>query len=218
MYLEIGESSATNAAGFIGGHWVLPSGEALPSCGLCAAEQTFFLQVAFPVFHAWSPLALSVFACTRCVNENCLVPEMLDGPLPNAQPTAEFLTRYQRNFRLLTSRRESIRPAPIGSRSLRFSESPSDTTIGIIGGEPRWVLEDETPSRIAGHPAAFLFQLFGNLRFPMPPGGLPQQTLALDGSAEDSRNNFYELFLGNSLYFFGGNPSDGFVYVVTQVE
>lgn len=86
---------------FIGGQPCIPPSIEMPVCELCGAEQTFFFQVAFPEGHVWQGLSMAVFACTSCAHEEYLIPEMLQGALPNADIPEGFLDSYQRNFKII---------------------------------------------------------------------------------------------------------------------
>jgi hypothetical protein len=76
---------------FIGGKPCLPSDKTVPVCKLCGAEQTFFYQVAFPKGHIWENTSMAVFFCTSCVDENYLIPKMIDDVLLDANIKKGFL-------------------------------------------------------------------------------------------------------------------------------
>ena len=83
---------------YVGGKPKLPADCGVPICSLCRQKQTFFLQVAFPADHCWTGLALAIFSCTSCAELSYCIPQMLDGPLANADIVDGFLSLYQNNF------------------------------------------------------------------------------------------------------------------------
>jgi hypothetical protein len=208
---------------FFGGSPRVPSDFEMPACRLCGCGQTFMFQVAFPEDHPWTGLSLGVFACTSCVNESFLIPEMLPGPLRNADIPAGFLESYQRNFSFAAF------PTPIGTirlnypvkvafRRLLIKPTPSKDTIGRLGGRPDWLLEDESPATYEGRSSmTFLLQLTDGIQFVFVPGAPGQVELGLDGRPQQSPYRFYQLFNGNALFLFGtAQPDKPLVYAITQ--
>jgi hypothetical protein len=214
--------SSGSSIGFIGGRPELPSG-AMPSCELCGARQTFYFQIRFPSGHAWCGQTLAVFACTSCANDAYLVPEMLDA-LPGADVSAQFLESYERNFRFLVFPTSAEVPVVGHEARLERTElycvSATKTPAGAIGKlqDPHWVLENEAPTSVGGVPAHFLLQLYAELEFGTVSTAPPQRELDLSGCQADALPGRYELFLANELYFYGGAPESGQVYVFTQVD
>jgi hypothetical protein len=216
-------SHQTEAAdSFQGGHPKLPDDVAIPSCSLCHASLTFYLQVAFPTAHAWGGHSLAVFACTSCVSEGTLIPEMLTEALPDAEVSEEFLRRYATNFRTLVFETTSARLRPSYAPRIRFAPlSPCwlrRSAVLQVGGKPRWVLEDESPRRVANTEATFLFQLREDLAFDSVEGAPLQLDLGLDGSPTPGEPGRYRLFLGNEIYFFGTREPSSLIYILTQVD
>ena len=210
---------------FIGGKPKLPSGTVIPLCSLCAAEQTFFFQTAFPEDHVWNGLTLAVFACTSCADENLLIPEMLSGPLFGAKIPTNFLTSYQKNFhfeafdsttgKLAEGYRERIR-----FHQILLERGDDGPILGKMGGVPSWILEDESPrtydSRIPMH---FLLQLTPGFEFKTVRGAPPQIEVGLMGNPEPSPYDFYKLFIGNAVYMFGTTKgANNLIYALTQVS
>ncbi len=119
-------------------------------------------------------------------------------------------------------------PSSAGTRRRDFEASiapsrlglagPSQGSIGICGGEPEWVLEDESPAQVAGEESVFLFQLYPDLDLPTLPGAPPQMEVGLDGVPAPSPESRYELFIGNSIYAFGPREPSHLVYLLTQVD
>jgi hypothetical protein len=178
-------------ASFLGGRPRLPRNVELPCCALCGAIQTFFFQLAFPEDHEWEAYTLAVFACTRCADENWLVPEMLSVPLRDADVPGDFLARYQRNFRFLVFETESAFLVPSYQEQVRFSRLQFvpglQSSFGHVGGRASWILEDEAPATIAVRsPATFLLQLNLNVEFETVPGSARQVEIGLDGTPEPS--------------------------------
>jgi hypothetical protein len=215
---EAGETS------FIGGRPALPDYCELPRCRLCGAEETFFLQVAFPDQHPWSGRTLAIFACTSCADEEHLIPEMLDGPLAGADIPAGFPADYQKNFRLLVFPTSDARLRGDYTERVRFAPfrlTPSDDdALNKLGGTPLWLLDDESPGKYAGeHEMRFLMQLAPDTRFPIHPDAPRQVELNLRRQPVPSPNDYYQLFLGNGLYLFGTDDGvEPHVYAITQID
>ena len=204
----------------------MPADLELPICGLCGAGQTFFFQVTFPPDHFWADLTMAVFACTSCAQRGHFIPEMLQGELRGFDIPATFLDAYQRNFRTLVFescngvvRNDYVEE--VRFRPWKLVRVPDLRTEGTkVGGEPVWLLEDETPGTYGGaEPMGFLMQLQEEYEFDRLPGAPPQATLDLRGRVKDATEPFYSLFLGNRLYFFGTrNRQEPRVYMLTQVD
>lgn len=209
---------------FVGGRPKLPSGTDVPQCTLCGNRQTFFLQLAFPSDHAWAENSVAIFACTSCATSDHFIPEMVKGPLRGAQVSADFLSRYQRNFRFLVFETRSACVLADYEERVRFRPlgllPTAASSIGRVGGNPDWVLGDETPGGLASAGAVvFLMQLNPELEFETVDGAPRQADLALDGTPAPSRHPFYQLFIGNKTYLFGPkDPKPNTVYAITQVD
>lgn len=208
---------------FIGGSPVLPAGVSLPTCTLCSSEQTFFALITLPSPHPWSGTSVAMFSCTACASADSLIPEMLSVPLAGARVPASFLNRYQTNFRFLAFERDSANVVPghsdrVEFRELLTSPEPEGSIVGRVGGEPRWVMDDEAPAMVAGAKATFLFQLHPGLEFRLIDDAPPQVEIGLDGTPEPSPDGVYRLFLGNALYLWGPASPSGEVYALTQID
>lgn len=221
MALEDGAQSGEEDS-FVGGRPKLPKEAGIPRCSLCASDQSFFFQVAFPSDHGWAGLSLAVFACTSCADESYLIPEMLPGPLPGADIPAGFLSNYQRNFRFEvfeTHRAEIVAGYRERVRFQRIRLGGGGPSIGQVGGLPSWVLEDESPGTYASSPMVFLLQLRSHVEFGLIQGAPPQMEIGLLGDPEPAPFDFYKLFIGNTLYLFGTEGlARSEVYAVTQVD
>ena len=209
---------------FVGGQPALPVAEPVPVCGLCGAEQVFFFQVAFTA-GPWEGRSLAIFECVACASEEHLIPEMLTGRLRGIDIPEDFLDRYQRNFRFLvfsTAGAQIRRDYQPKVKFSRFHLVPVEDPASPgskIGGEPNWLLEDETPGTYAGrHSAVFLLQLEQGLEFDTVEGAPRQVELGLDGKPRPARRSTYRLFLGNALYMFGFDAERPLVYAITQVD
>lgn len=211
---------------FLGGVPRLPVDKEIPRCNLCSAEQTFFFQVALPHDQKWPSTTVAAFACTSCVDEDFLIPEMLMGRLRGIDIPTNFLIDYQRNFRFLVfdTAHAALRSSyaeKIGFRRIKI-EASDDPAVprSKIGGIPNWLLEDETPGSYAGRvPMFFLMQLQAGFRFETVEGAPRQIELGLDGKPRPSSRPHYELFNGNAIYFFGTYDSDiRLIYAVTQID
>ncbi len=224
MILTDGQQTGDEAC-FVGGKPVLPRGNAIPKCALCRAEQTFFLQVAFPDDHVWTGLSLAVFSCTSCADKNHLIPEMLSGVLTGADIPANFLNVYQLNFHFVvfeTAQGQLVRQYQerVRFRPICLERADSKHRIGQVGGGPAWILEDESPESYDAHdPMYFLFQVDGSIEFETVQGAPPQMEVGLTGDPEPSPHDFYQLFIGNAVYLFGaGRQTPALVYAITQVN
>jgi hypothetical protein len=207
---------------FVGGVPRIPSRLAIPQCGLCGAEETFFFQLAFPADHEWGELSVAVFHCTSCPTKDSTIPPMVKPPLKGAPLPAAFLVDYQINFhfpvfltttgRIRTSYRERIR----FKRWTLVQTADSASIISKVGGEPVWLLEDESPGLYADRsPMVFLFQLEEGLVFETIAGAPPQASpYTWPG---ERPNPFYRFCNGNEVYAFGTQDrTNPLVYVLTQ--
>jgi hypothetical protein len=201
---------------FIGGRPLLSRSAEIPTCAICSARMCFYFQVALPVGHRWQHTVISMFHCVSCCSEDTLIPEMLNSPLNGADIPQGFLTRYQTNFRIVTSdattaevRNDYHPPIP---------NIPISPSLWRIGAVPQWLLDDETPgSHASFKEPIFLFQVPHGMTFPRLPDAPAQMTLDLAGEVVAAERDYYELFVGNAAYFFGfGAPAAERVYVVTQ--
>lgn len=208
---------------FVGGRPKLPAGVQVPRCTLCGASQTFFFQIAFPPDQAWAGHSIAVFACTACADENRLIPEMVSGRLAGTDVSAAFLAAYQRNFRFLVFKTEETSLVAGYSERVRFRPVRltlgAASSLGQVGGSPHWISDDETPGSVASSSPVFLLQLSPDVEFETVAGAPRQMEIGLDGTPEESPDEFYRLFIGNATYLFGPSKrtQDG-VYAVTQVE
>jgi hypothetical protein len=222
MMIEEGEQRGTEES-FVGGRPALPVGTDVPCCVICDSAQTFFFQVAFPSDHAWTGWSVASFACTSCASEDSLIPEMIPGSLPGADVPTSFLTTYQRNFRFEVFETRSGRMLHDCVERVRFRRvqlRPGNRSgLGLLGGEPEWVLADEAPGSFdSASPPTFLLQVSSGFQFATVPGSPRQVELGLDGTPEPSPYGHYQLFIGNMTYLFGAKqPTAGAgVYVLTQ--
>jgi len=214
-----------NENSFVGGRPKLPTDTPIPKCGLCGARQTFFFQIAFPADHWWAGLSLAVFQCTSCANQDHLIPEMLSGVLKGADVPSDFLGTYQKNFRLCVFATESAVSHAcyrerVVFRPLRLEEGGKTRGIGLLGGKPRWILEDESPASCNSvTPMRFLLQIQDGVEFQIVPDAPRQIELGLTGDPSQSELPSYQLFIGNAIYMFGTEDRRcPLVYIITQVS
>lgn len=216
------EAQATQSC-FIGGKPKLPNGTDIPDCSLCGRDQTFYFQIAFPEEHVWSGLTLAQFSCTSCADKDLLIPQMLNGPLPGVNVPDGFLIDYMKNFSCLVfetalgvtrhSYEEKIR-----FRALCSSANISADVFGLLS-DPTWVLEDESPGVYGENDALeFVFQLAPHLEFSINDNADAQIEIGLSGDEERSPFRHYELFIGNTCYYFGTTTEQRHVYIITQVS
>lgn len=209
---------------YIGGIPHLPEEEPIPACQLCKEQLTFFFQVSYPEEHSWHGFSMGVFQCTSCVHEDYLVPEMLEGTLTNIHIPERFLEDYQKNFRVIvfeTSKgilKSDYKPK-IKFKKIELTKTiQDDINANKIGGKVNWILEDEAPASYnAKIRMIFLLQILEGATFDLLPDAPPQMELSLTGKPVPSDHSYYELFLGNQLYFFGTIDSCKQVYIITQV-
>jgi hypothetical protein len=208
---------------FIGGKPRLPIGMEIPVCQLCRSPQTFFFQVAMPEGTLWPGSSLGVYQCTRCADGGHLIPEMLTTALPGADIPQGFLKEYQRNFSLLVFPTDQCEIATHYEESIVFSEiqlAEGDTlgSLGKLSGDPKWLLENESPATYGGSTGmAFLLQIAPSFEFNLTTDAEPQIELNLMGELEPSPLDYYQLFIGNTLYLFGTRTGEQVVYAITQV-
>lgn len=206
---------------FVGGAPRIPPEFRWPACRLCGADQTFFFQIAFPKGHVWFGKSLAAFACTACAAKDYPIPEMLRVPLDGAIVPGDFLNAYQRNFCTMVF--ETDRGVLRGGRTrIEFSPIAFDDLLslraaqGRLGGRPQWLLDPEAPARLeSGEPFHFLLQLSKGLRFSVAPDAPEQIVTGLDGRPEPLGERYYQLFIGNRLFFFGAGADS--VYILTQI-
>ena len=210
---------------FIGGIPYLPNNIEIPKCKLCQCEQTFFFQITFPEVHKWFGKTFAVFNCTSCVEEDFLIPEMLDNELYNINIPEGFLESYQKNFSFIVFETklgiqkcdymEKIKYQPI----FISSHDEENTLFGKMSKNPDWLLEDESPSKYDGlYNMSFLFQLNHSIEFYIIETAPRQVELDLAGNPCDSPYEYYQLFLGSEIYFFGvENYKSPLVYAITQI-
>ena len=211
---------------FIGGKPKVPSDFRVPNCTFCGSEQTFFFQVMFPEHHAWSGRIMAVFNCTSCWHQDHLIPEMLSGELKNAIVPEFYLNDYQKNFFVYVFENQGIEVLETYIPKLRFApiilENNDDSQYDghKLGGIPDWYLENESPLKTdTGYLFTFLMQFREGVEFQKLPGAPGQLKMNyFTGEAASSNSDTYQLFLGNSLYFYGATTEEGpKVYIITQI-
>lgn len=209
---------------FVGGTPQLPNEVGIPECKLCNQSMTFLFQIAFPTGSVWEGKTMAFFFCTRCVEKDFLIPEMLNGQLKDADIPARFLIEYQRNFSFIVFETENARPVEGYDELVVFSEinmlaGSRIGDFGKLGGTPEWVLGDEAPATYeSSHEMAFLFQLAPDFEFTKTDGAPPQVRLNLFRKPSPSPFDYYELFLGNTVYAYATKTGQPLLYVVTQVD
>lgn len=210
---------------FIGGIPRMPKEVELPNCRLCGKKQSFFMQIEFPSCHEWEGKTLAIFLCTECAYEDNLIPEMLKMKLEGVDIPEGYLNEYQKNFKFLVfdSSKAALRMeyvTKVRFAPIEFEEVEENHFVGSkIGGTPVWPLDNESPESYANkYQMCFLYQFEQNYQFEVINGAKHQMELNLEGKPVQSEYNYYQLFLGNSLYFFGTKElSNPLVYVITQV-
>lgn len=211
---------------FCGGKPKLPMHVALPHCKICGNAMTFFFQVKFPDSHPWASDSCAVFSCMDCVDRNYFIPPMVSGQLRRASIPSGFLDSYQQNFAVYVfSDDDAVVRNDYTKDTIQFERWEIIASIGssaeesFVGGKPIWLEEDETPE-VYGETTklCFLLQIAGRFEFPTAADSPGQLTLGRSGKPMRSQDNFYNLFIGNQIYFFGtlNQTSDKKVYIITQ--
>ena len=223
-YIKIGNGVQSNEIlSFIGGVPRLEPGQDIPICELCGNSQTFFLVIAFPNEHAWHDLSLSLFQCTSCSNEDYLIPH-LPTPLEKAIVMENIvLNKNRKNYSILISvTKKAILSKTyvekIIFRPLIFAKGTIDNPFFLLGGKPKWLLSDESPLSIDKTQPIFLFQLPIDIEYEVIDSAPGQIELAYfsEEKTEESKDRFYNLFIGNALYLFGSNTEKKLVYPLVQ--
>ncbi|MED2970982.1 hypothetical protein P4361_01665 [Fictibacillus sp. B-59209] len=219
------ETQSQSDLSFLGGKPRVPKSIDIPKCELCGEEQSFFFQIAFPENHKWNEFSMAVFACTSCAHEGYFIPEMLEDELSGINIPSDFLREYQKNFRIevfkttdgaiQTNYKEKVK----FKRITLIEEIDKEIFNNKIGGSPNWVADDETPgSYNKTEPMVFLMQLLEDFKFEKLPDAPSQVKLSFTKKQEPSNRDYYELFLGNNIYFFGtASLENPLVYVLTQI-
>lgn len=207
---------------FVGGKPKIPNNESIPICSFCHNELTFYFQIAFAAGTLRNK-TMAVFACTSCAEEEHLIPLMVEKPKHAIIPHS-FLKDYQKNFKLILFEtdkgiiRDNYEEKIIFKKiELIIQNGKKSKNENQIGGMPFWLLEDETPQSYEGKKLSFLMQLKENIRFSIHKDA-PQQTEPF-AFFEPIEKDYYELFIGNQIYFFVTedkvNPE---IYIITQVD
>ncbi|APC40325.1 hypothetical protein [Clostridium estertheticum] len=173
---------------FIGGYPRIPISATIPKCKLCNKEQTFMFQVAFPENHVWYGLSMAIFACTSCAKEGYFIPEMLNVHLKGANIPLGFLDKYQKNFKSMIFETSEARVQTDYCEKVKFKKwdlikaTNNKINKNKIGGIPKWVLDDETPSTYNYENSMFfIMQIFEEFEFEKSPKAPPQIELSLTG-------------------------------------
>lgn len=207
----------------------MPQHVAAMKCVCCKAVMPLFFKICLKNTAHFQDRHLLVFACVSCTEADRLIPDMVDGPLPGANIRADFLRRYQTNFRLLLLKEDECRENVVEVAStIRHQQLTIDAggvvrcgqkIFGRVGGSPKWILEDESPGTCQGSaPFEFVFQLTSHWAFETVKDAPSQMTLNIRGKPEPAALGSYTLFIGNTCYFFATPHEDGWVYVLTQVD
>ncbi len=166
---------------------------------------------------------MAQFSCTSCADNDLLIPQMLNGPLPGVSVPDGFLIDYMKNFSCLVFEtalgvRCDTYEDKIRFRALSSSANISADVFGLLY-DPTWVLEDESPGVYGENDALeFVFQLAPYLEFRINDNADPQIMIGLSGDQERSAFRHYELLIGNTCYYFGTTTEQRHVYIITQVS
>ena len=208
---------------FIGGKPFLPPEEKIPSCKLCGSQLTFFFQILCDHIPGWSEHLLSLFFCTRCSNNDYLIPDMLSGDLCDAKVEAKFLENYQKNFSVNLWHKSDVTLCESYKEHVAFHEiidrkKPRSKTFGYSAVKPKWIMDDETPKSICEVAPVFLFGIYEGFEFPIINSAKGQVEFDfMEGENIEVSRRSYRLFLSNELFFFGSIPENSSVYILTQV-
>lgn len=152
-FLVVSDEPSGGQNSYIGGKPQLPEGFPIPSCELCGKQQAFFFQLRIPNGLPRHGETMVVFQCVSCAREECLIPEMLEGRLKGPVVPRDFITAYQRNFRILFFANDEIATRAeyrelIAFKALKPSGRKSRGLFGKLAGAPDWLLESEAPGRL----------------------------------------------------------------------
>lgn len=223
--LEVIEDSvqAKKYDSFIGGKPKLPPGFDIPKCELCGKELTFMFQVAFPQGHAWSGKSMAVFYCVESWHGEYCIPE-LPKQIADADISEEFLSNYERNFRVLvfdTSLGKIMDTYQEKVAFQAFQAVPEKQTRQewdfVSGGRPIWVMgEPERPHTIAGiENPALLLQVKEDYHFKILPTAPKEASPFMPNGL--SIFPWYSLFAANRIYFWGvEKDKKEWVYISVQ--
>lgn len=208
---------------FIGGKPKLPPDIEIPKCELCGKELAFLFQAAFPQGHAWAGKSMAVFYCVESCHGKYCIPE-LPQKIAEADISEEFLSNYERNFRIFvfdTSQGEMLDTYQEKVAFRAFRAIPEKQTRQewdfVIGGRPVWVMgKSEKPRTIAGtEKTVLLLQVKEDYHFRI----LPDAPKAADPFAPDGLSVFpwYYIFAANRVYFWGAEKDNKkWVYIAVQ--
>ena len=224
-YIEKNEpDEAGELSSFIGGKPKLPPELPVPECEKCHFEMTFYFQLALERAGFWQDKSIAVFFCTKCSGPDTLFPKMLKGPLAGADIPEGFLTAYQSNFRIYAFlsadalERESYREV-LRFCGLSFTKERGEEIFGTMGGQPHWLLGDESPRSYGQKQRPFfLFDVMEDQLFQVVDGAPKQQEVMLTGDIGDSIYDEYYLFNMNRCFFFGVEAEESLVYALTQCD
>lgn len=135
----------------------LPPETAWPACKTCQGHMTFVGQADLADLNAEDLTGL--LAMFQCTND----PGMCDDWEPEAGGNAALVFAAE----ALTSAAPLATPSPPPAEVLReivVEVRGGDLNaewglIGLLGGEPQWVQDDETPTCTCGQPMEFVLQL-----------------------------------------------------------
>lgn len=212
----------------IGGEVTLPDSVANMRCVFCKALMPLFFKMELSHTRAFQNHSLLVFACVACVHEDKLIPQMLKGPLKGVEVSSDFLRSYQTNFRCLILPKNELAMGTKINPAVKLVtlEPKGDGKVycgkrlfGQVGGKPKWVLGDESPGLCDGERAfEFVLQLSPHWMFETLTEAPRQMELNLTRKPVLRDTPGYDLFIGNTVYFFAVPGENDLVYVITQVD
>jgi hypothetical protein len=212
------------ARSFQGGLPHLPPDLAIPDCRCCGSQLAFFLQLELPDGLLADHL-FSIWCCVVCTGDDKFIPEMPDAPLFGVDLPEGFLERYQTFFRLEVALAEgsSIRvdyEPRVVYQEIALRPTDKEEPTDRLGGEPSWILDDETPGSYMGGGFEFLLQIMEDRDFPILPDAPHQMVMNPFISREPTprEEQVYELFVMNRLFFFVAEAKPRMIYVFPQVD
>lgn len=218
------EVTQSHQTSFIGGKPRIPVARKLPHCRECGAGQTFFFQIEYELVPSAPSQSVAVFACTRCANENTLIPAYSRSALTEGIVSDDFLKDYQTNFAFVVFDtvegvlREEYCDL-IGFREISFRRNAGAQIFASMGPKPRWLLGNEAPSITrSGRKLFFLLQIHEDFEFETVEEAPKQISLNILGEPKEANFSGYQLFLQNEIYLFVTDEHPSQVYCVTQVD
>lgn len=164
MKLKKAKQENLKSKSFDGGKPWLTKETEIPKCELCSQCMPFYFQLSLE--EDWlRGKTFSLFSSTNCHEDDYVIPKMLTVELKDAVITKDFLTNYQKKFRLFIFNtdkavlQENYEEKIIYKEMIFVELTKPLKKYHIIGGDPCLILEDESPKEYEGKVIEFFMQL-----------------------------------------------------------